>query len=289
MSSRLPTPSTDSRSTLLSTWASLGAELRTSRSAVALDWTPVSRMIEVARDKLAGDAKRLRTLLNESRRRFAPLEEPFDVDLGLHRWLDAEREEAYSDWLEWVVRQARDSEQVFRLFHLQSPPKGVIGSQPPEVKREHCVPYGHSGQEGRLDLVIRFGDEALIVVEVKKGDVDSADTDKQIGYKKWVEEQACRYKYSVLLGASAAEETYEGFESRTWATVCLEMRRLAVEFCEEHRVMTAAIVLAFVGAVEQNLLGFSAELVKGICEDSVDWFNVEVVDYLERFVHRLEA
>ena len=62
------------------------------------------RMIDVAREKLAGDRVRLRNLLVESRKRLAPLEDPFDVDLcciaGSRR-----TGEAYSDWLEWVIGQ----------------------------------------------------------------------------------------------------------------------------------------------------------------------------------------
>jgi hypothetical protein len=66
------------------------------------------------------------------------------------------------------------------------------------------------------------------------------------------------------------------------------LRRLAIDICKEHGVMTAALVLAFVAAVEQNVLGFSRRIVQGIYKERLALFNVEVVDHLERFVKRLE-
>ena len=52
--------------------------------------------------------------------------------------------------------------------------------------------------------------------------------------------------------------------------------------------MTAAMVLAFVAAVEQDLLGFSRRVVQDICEGRLVLFNVEVVDHIEKFLKRLE-
>ena len=193
------------------------------------------------------------------------MEDPFDIDLGLHRWLKDEREEAYSDWLEWVVRQMPGPKQVFELFNLD-PPKAVLECHEWEVQRECCVPHGHPDQEGRLDLVIRIGDTAIIVVEVKKGDAEGADTAKHAGYNLWIDEQNYPHKYAVLLAVSAEEEVYENFSFCSWATVCVEMRRLAIDICINGRVMVAAMVLAFVAAVEQSILGFSRTVVQDICE-----------------------
>jgi len=151
-----------------------------------------------------------------------------------------------------------------------------------EVQRECWVPYGHTDQEGRLDLVIRFGDKALIVVEVKKEDAEGVDTDKHCGYNRWIDEQNYPHKYAVLLATSAEEEAYEEFSFRSWATVCVEMRRLAIDICKGGRVTTAAIVLAFVAAVEQNLLGFSRRIVQDICERRVVLFNWQRVGGIEK-------
>jgi hypothetical protein len=158
----------------------------------------------------------------------------------------------------------------------------------PTVQREVCIPQGNEGQEGRLDLVIRYGGQAIIVVEVKKGDAEGADTTKQEGYSKWIDKQPEAARYPVMLVTSADDEICKGFVSLPWANVCIELRRLSIEIIHERRVTTAAMILAFVAAVEQNLLGFSYETVQRISEEEGLLFNVEVVDYVEKFVNRME-
>ena len=126
------------------------------------------------------------------------MEDPLDVDLGVHRWLKDGREEAYSDWLELVIRQILEKlgpKQVFELFGFGAA-EAILECDEWEFQREYCVPYGHTDQEGRLDLVIRFGDKAIIVVEVKKGDAEDADTDKHRGYNLCIEEE----NYSHIYG-----------------------------------------------------------------------------------------
>jgi hypothetical protein len=270
------------RACLLRTWASLGAELTASRSRAVPDWSAVRRMIDAVRPKMEDEAKRLRLMLDESRRKLAPLGEPFDLDLGLHRWLDAEREEAYSDWLEWVVRQAKTPARVFPLFGLEAP-GNLPGDAVLNVKREVCVPRGHIDQEGRLDLVIYFGDRTVIVVEVKKGDAEDSDTAKHAGYR-----ESHVGAEHVLLAVSADEQDYDGFKPCLWGMVCIEMRRLAIELRNEQRIMAAAMVLAFAAAVEQNLLGFSADLVRSIGEDRFVFFNPRIIDHVQAFLKTQE-
>jgi hypothetical protein len=252
------------------------------------DWNAVERLIAAVGPNLAAEAKRLQQLMRESRRRLAPLEDPFDLDLGLHRWLAGDREEAYSDWLEWVVSQAKTPDRVFKLFNLE--PEHLPSSHHFHVTREHCVPQGHIGQEGRLDLLVRYGDQAIIAVEVKTGDAEDADTEKREGYGRWLEEQSNPFKFAVLVAVSGQKDTYEGgFTFLPWAHVCIETRRLARDFCMERRPMTAAMVLAFASAVEQNLVGFSADFVQHICNGTAPLFNPKIVDYMERVVERLES
>jgi hypothetical protein len=269
---------------LLRTWGSLGDTSVVSHKKGLADWDAANRMIDAVGPMLGAERERLKVLLAESRARLAPLEDPFDLDLGLHRWLDADREEAYSDWLQWVVQQARMPEPIYRLFGLGTPPADLPDCPPEGIRRECCIPHGHEERTGRLDLVIRFGDRAIIVVEVKIGDAEAADTVKQKGYARWIARQACPEKHCVLLATSAEEAAYEGFTFVSWQSLSLEMRRLAVEMKDEKRTMAAAMILAFVAAVEQNLLGFSADLVRRICEGSASFFNPKVVDHMERFL-----
>ncbi len=67
----------------------------------------------------------------------------------------------------------------------------------------------------------------------------------------------------------------------SWTKVCIELRRVSGILCQENRVMSAAMILAFVAAVEQNLLGYSAELVRNVCDGAhAGIFNAAVVDHL---------
>jgi hypothetical protein len=52
--------------------------------------------------------------------------------------------------------------------------------------------------------------------------------------------------------------------------------------------MAAAMVLAFVAAVEQNVLGFSAKFVQRICKGNAPFFNAEVVHYMERVLKNVK-
>jgi hypothetical protein len=91
----------------LRTWAEIGRLLQTARPKEHANWATVSRLIDAAKPKLKAEGRELGRLLDESRRQLYPYGDPFDLDLGMHRWLSEDREEAYSDWLQWLVEQIR--------------------------------------------------------------------------------------------------------------------------------------------------------------------------------------
>lgn len=281
----MTSPDTRRASNVLKAWAAMGSTV-SSREAGRCSWDVFKRLIPSATEKLRGDAERLRSLLKQSRTLFAPLDEPFDTEMGLNRWLGASREEAYSDWLAWVFQQVGSARRVFDMLQLPFP-KNIAPASAYEVARDCCIPFGHDEREGRLDLVIRFGQEAIVVVEVKKGDADGADTLKQRGYVRWLNSQRVRHKHQVLIANSGEQELYENFQFVSWSSLCVEMRLLALEFVEaESQLNTAALTLGFVSAVEQNLLGFSAGLAKSICAGRRALFNPALVDHLEAFISR---
>ena len=199
--------------------------------------------------------------------RLAPFKDPLLVDLGTHRWLSSAREEAYSDWLAWILQQLEKTpELVFSLFDLKSPVSthGSAGVSL-SVTREFWVSSGHDDHAGKLDLLIRYGNQALVCVEVKLGPADTADTEKQTGYRKYLDEQAEIPKESchgVLLVTEASEKRYAGnFMPVRWSDVCLRLRRMVL-VVKRNEAVVAAMILAFVGAVEQNLLRFSSAQIR---------------------------
>jgi hypothetical protein len=99
--------------------------------------------------------------------------DPLLSDLGLHRWLAKDREEAYSDWFAWALEQLGDARAVLRVLGVEDQ---EFTSLRPEtryqIEREAFVKEGAPGREGRIDLLIRFGEpeQALLGVEVKTWD-----------------------------------------------------------------------------------------------------------------------
>jgi hypothetical protein len=225
-------------------------------------------MIAAARELLLLGGEYLRHLLKRSNERLAPLVDPLVVDFGAHRWLSKEPEPAYSDWLKWIIEQLPTPDLVFRIFGIADP-EGVAQCQGDRrsVDREVPVPEGHEGHRGFLDLVVRFPEKALIVVEVKKFSPDEAEAGKLLGYKKWIDKQPEPHKYPILLAVEADRDTCEGFEPLAWATLCIELRRmipeLRVRLGGGKGLVVAALALAFIGAVEQNFLGLSASQAQG--------------------------
>jgi hypothetical protein len=253
----------DTASSLLRRWAKLGTMVTAARLAHRRDWAPAQRMIEAARERLLWESERLRDLLQQSNAALAPLEDPLLTDFGTHRWLSEAREEVYSDWLMWIAQQLQTPERVFRLFGIAVP---CDVTTPLTVQRELPVPRGHDNQSGRLDFVARYAGQAIIVVEVKKGGADAADTDKQRGYMEWLKRQPepREHKHAILLVTAADCEDYHCFRPFLWSSLCIKLRQMVPELCKDRRSVVAAMILAFVGAVEQNLLRFSAQPVQFI-------------------------
>ncbi len=244
----------------------------------------MQRLIEAARERLLLEGTRLRRLLQQSQASLTPLGDPLLVDFGTHRWLSKAREEVFSDWLQWIVEQLRTPEWVFQLFGIDDPGSiALCQDLPLRVRHEVEIPQGHEGQQGRLDLVIHYAEKVLIVVEVKKTGADQADTVKQRGYKSWMEVQPESYKRAVLLVVEVEYEEYEGFYPRRWRNLCIALRRIVPTLCRKQRLVVAAMILAFVGAVEQNLLRISSSLIRHIYEDSGQAIMVpsEIGDYIE--------
>ncbi len=240
-------------------------------------------MADAAKRLFEVDAIRLKELLNESNKRLQPLADPLSIDFGTHRWLSEDREEAYSDWLAWIIEQIDDPLAALRIFGITEVNNiAELKDTAMIVEREFPVPCGHEGREGRLDLVIRIGGHAVVVVEVKKTDADIADTEKQKGYCAWLQAQPEPLKKAILLASDGSEESYDQFRLITWADVCVELRRLTARFCAKNKLLLAAMILSFIGAVEQNLLGFSCSTINCIVNRQVVTFDLAIVEHLDR-------
>jgi hypothetical protein len=237
----------------------------------------LQRLISAAASYGAQARRDFGMAVEQSSKVLSPLGEPLiAMDFTIHRWVAGHREEAFSDWLAWIFSQAKPKD-VLRILGVDDPklPASSLGSYV-EVQREIFVAEGHEGSTGRLDLKVRLG-PAVIVVEIKLTDAETADTVKNAGYKR----SAKADKYILLIN-EAEENDYWKFQPRRWADTCRELRCLAARFCKDRDLLKAAMVLAFVAAVEQRLLGYRRLGANTPIADAV--ILPSVTDHLEKFV-----
>jgi hypothetical protein len=121
------------------------------------------------------------------------------------------------------------------------------------VDREITVEHGYVGQAGRLDLVLRQRSRRLIVVEVKTRGYTGADLEKHAGYTESIDSPETEF---IFLAVNPPYIDLRGFRFVSWVEVCVALRAIARSRLGPDHVLSTALVLAFVGAVEQNLLGF---------------------------------
>jgi hypothetical protein len=235
-------------------WAEVGTHVL-SRPLPTIDWKAADDMAKATFAWRRFLSDRMRSIMQRSNRRLAPLGDPLSVDFGAHRWLADDREESYSDWLAWIVGELKKPNLVFELLGIE---KGGAVSSARSAK--FCAPDREvwilDGTR-RLDLVIRYEAAVLIVIEVKVSGADSAETAKQEDYFDWMKTRPEPFKYGILVAKEAREKEYSKFRFVAWADVCVRLRRMAPEIYSSKSPIVAAMVLAFVGAVERNLLGYS--------------------------------
>jgi hypothetical protein len=238
----------------LAFWAELGLQVLTQLS-LPVDWKAVDALTESTKTWHRLQSEHVRSVVARSNQWLAPFGDPLSVDFGAHRWLADDREEAYSDWLAWIVRELREPDLVLGLFaiHNHDAVSKARNASFCTPDREVWILNGTR----RLDLVIRYKGAVLIVVEVKVTSADSAETAKQEEYFGWMRGEPEPCKFAVLLATEGREEEYNNFKIVPWAHVCIQLRRLAPKIYASKSPIVAAMVLAFVGGVEQNLLRYS--------------------------------
>jgi hypothetical protein len=124
------------------------------------------------------------------------------------------------------------------------------------VEREAFVEEGASDCEGRIDLLLCFGEpeQALLGVEVKTWD---ESYEKQRGYLSSLR-KLCPGAECVLVAIPEVPPAcLHGFELRRWQDVSMALRREIAAYVAGHdRDSIAAMMCGFIAAIEQNLLEF---------------------------------
>jgi len=214
-------------------------------------WDSAMFLVATA-ERLDQSARRhLTNVLAQSERRLSPLGEPLKLNLGSHRWLSADREESYSDWLAWILQGMSQSE-ILKLFSLSERCAGELSGPAKYVRREIWR------EQNRTDIEVSFGDQGFMLIEVKVKDVGTEISGQLRRYAKKLAGQ--HNLLLILLCTEAPELDVKqcGFTLIRWDVLCQRLRSHANRV-KNLDVLRAAAILIFCGAAEQNLLGLSSE------------------------------
>lgn len=251
------------------------------------DWSAVEFLIEAAQPRLLEEARAFRILLERSTTRLK-LTDPLLCELGIHRWLD--KETAYSDWFAWVLERLADPSQVLRILGVEGSRWQVCRGLPCWVRREAQLTKGLSGSKGQIDLLIGFGEgpRALIGVEVKTYDQQFR---KQRGYSEALRELCPPCSEGILIAdpKHVRGDNLWGFRLQEWRKVSIELRRAVAWWFDpdghgSNDQATAAMILGFVAAIEQNLLGMTAAAARRAWQGKPILFPQAMAEYLREFL-----
>ena len=243
--------------------------------------TELIRVAEAEAQKLEFELKQL---LNNCDAELCAISlcDPLLADAGLNRWLNKEREEAYSDWLEWILDQLGSAADVLFVLGIAEPDTVAVANIHPstfKIEREVIIP------DGRLDLLLTLDDALMIIVEVKKYSAEFSDTAKQAGYYEWLESKRVPQRKALLLTSDAAEDKYENFSTLLWADVCIRLRCLLPTLRTRISLVKTAMFVAFIGAVEANLLNL---IVPSRETDAVErLFYSKTIEHLKKYQEAL--
>jgi hypothetical protein len=240
----------------LNQWAEWGKVYGRPRSSRP-NWSAVDALIDAAQPRLRADSEALRELLVQSRNQLK-FSDPLLSDLGAHRWLEMDREESYSDWLAWVLERLRDVGLVLHVLGVQNPQfVSTCLGRCYTVEREAAVTEGSLGCNGRVDIVVHFGDPevALLGVEVKTCD---KQYEKQQGYIRSLQQFRRAVECVLVDSDEVPEDKLFGFKLRTWEGLAVALRQAIAAYVRKSDGGEAipAMMLGFVSAVERNLLGY---------------------------------
>jgi len=252
---------------VLRTWS----EFHVNVQPKSRSWDSADLLVRSAKELDDYALEHLKNALDDSDKVLSPLGEPLNLDLGKHRWLSADREESYSDWLAWIL-QGISGTEILLLFALgDDATKDPLGSERISVRRE----VWGKDKRSRTDIEVQFGERGLLIIEVK---VQNPGSELQPELQRF--ERASRKhierRFLILLGI---EEPAPGlrlseFAFTNWRTLCQRLRQYACRVKEnKSESLRAAAILIFCGAVEQNLLGFSRQPRRFHATSTVDYLR----------------
>jgi len=233
-------------------WRDFQRELVANPPLKSPSWDSAHLLVRSAESLDHYARQHLEDALTQSNAELSPLRDPLALNLGGHRWLFADREESYSDWLAWILQGMAGAIEILPLFALGDDNSGEALGRAEKVNREVSSEYG------RTDVEVWFGERGLLLIEVKVH-ATSSDLPSQLErYERWAAIQPVRRRVFALLGTEEPKQNIAPFVFTDWRTVCQRLRRYANSM-KSSDLLRAAAILIFCGAVEENLIGFSMQ------------------------------
>lgn len=129
---------------ILRIWAELAPKVDSDHT-----WVPVRAMIDAAKLQARELGSQLEALLDKSDDALRPLCDPLRAEIGVHRRSRGEREESYSDWLEWTLAHIDKAEEVLRVLGIVDEAfVELLRDVPFQVSREEVIPGGRLDKDG---------------------------------------------------------------------------------------------------------------------------------------------
>jgi hypothetical protein len=237
---------------ILLRWHELYRKLLVSSRTESPSWDSARLLIGAAGSLDVYAQGHLKEALRCSDVELSPLRDPLGLPLGSHRWLSADREESYSDWLAWILQGISHAAEILPLFGRGDETAAEAFGQADHVEREGVSEYG------RTDIEVRFGKQGLLLIETKVGLLSSDLLKTQLKrYERWADRQRVERRLLVLLAPEEPEQNIAPFTFTDWRRLCCRLRQYANR-AKNADLLHSAAILMFCGAAEQNLLGLSA-------------------------------
>ncbi len=240
-----------------------------------ISWQEVKPVIDACKEMSDYYKNKSQALIEQANAPFFPLTDPLCVDYSSCRFF--KREEDYSDWLSYIIMHLEDPKLIFTLLRIDSKVdiekcKGINI----RVEREFFSEKGHDDQSGRLDILISYPPELLIVLEVKVCDAESADICKNDGYYDYIESNFREnIKHYELLVTDAEKKSYnkaDSFKVLKWEEVCKGLRGMVIDGSVK-KPLVCALMLILAGAVEQKLLKYDCLLSDRYDSRTIEYLN----------------
>ncbi len=202
--------------------------------------------------------------------------DPFSLPITLHRRFQGLDENAYSDWLAWVLQVLCKEKAVAdpiklceRLFGGELNTEVFNDYEEPDIQRE--TPIQHDEKSRRTDLLVSFMKKGLLWhVEVKATSAEAGNLEAHEDYVKILRDKYFsgfdeRNIRHILLVTNSVHKSYPSgnvnydFKALLWADLCQRLRQIVLD--TDMPILSASIAMLFCGLVEQQLLGIQRDSI----------------------------